>query len=407
MGLLIIKMSLSVKLEGLPDHPPFSLPVSNETRIYEICRYIWDWIGRFGQRATYCGVQVENVSASCWELSEYLKRQGVPLIDCSEPIRIKVDLKDGRNPLHYNSLDQAPMALKNWLASGLYRSDALDDQKRSPFHYWASTGRYVTYPVDIERCGHILLESGVDINSVDGQGLTPLDYVCRGVNVDSPSLDDRDDLFDQSKYHNEPSNSRSTKRAFLVRQGAKVTPSLFDFLLTTYPHRGDEIQKMASLTDQELTLRDLLRIAANSKKASESKINAIVSGLKQKPGAAAGPDSDLDLCALLVVGRQDDHRLAKLLLDHGLIGVDQHDGNGLTALHHAAQASNLKVCQLLVSMKAAVGAADQIGDTPLHLACRVRGKRSERVIEYLVASGGSVLQANEAGETPLNILCRR
>ena len=74
-----------------------------------------------------------------------------------------------------------------------------------------------------------------------------------------------------------------------------------------------------------------------------------------------------------------------------------NDKGGNTALHMAATNTNLGVCEILLSHKAAVNAINNEHDTPLILAV-AQGARDaqEKTIEVLLRNGASVSLYNKS-----------
>lgn len=101
-------------------------------------------------------------------------------------------------------------------------------------------------------------------------------------------------------------------------------------------------------------------------------------------------------------------------------GVDVVDKAGYTALHYAARAGHIKVCQLLINFGASLDAQTRAGlATPLHRAatagtkiifdvilyeCLIRFVFAGRidVIKLLLASGANVLLKDGDGQTVLH-----
>ena len=72
-----------------------------------------------------------------------------------------------------------------------------------------------------------------------------------------------------------------------------------------------------------------------------------------------------------------------LLKQH--VDVNAAQGDGTTALHWAADLDNLTIADLLIRAGARVDAANDLGATPLHLACT---NRSAAMVDRLAGSEG-------------------
>ncbi len=78
------------------------------------------------------------------------------------------------------------------------------------------------------------------------------------------------------------------------------------------------------------------------------------------------------------------------------------DDQGQQPLHLAVSLKNLEAVRVLVAVGANRMAQNNVGDTPLHLACRAQGME-----EFLRALGSSAISAvNHRGQTPLHLACR-
>src|SRR5580698_1630746 len=91
-------------------------------------------------------------------------------------------------------------------------------------------------------------------------------------------------------------------------------------------------------------------------------IGCLVAGLSF---AASG-----DLRLIQAVKKQDADSVRALLTQH--IDVNAAQGDGTTALHWAADLDNLFIADKLIRAGAPVNAANDLGATPLYLACKNR-----------------------------------
>ena len=113
--------------------------------------------------------------------------------------------------------------------------------------------------------------------------------------------------------------------------------------------------------------------------------------------SAAGNDLEL-----LTAVQDRDRDLVRTLLDQG-VDVNVQRADGTTALHWAAQWSDLVVARLLVDAGAAPDASTDLGVTPLSLAC-TNGHAA--LVEMLLNAGADANTTRSTGETVL-MTCAR
>ncbi len=108
--------------------------------------------------------------------------------------------------------------------------------------------------------------------------------------------------------------------------------------------------------------------------------------------------------ALLDAAKRGDVAAVKAALKEGA-DVNAAQGDGLTALHLAAQEGNLEITKLLLGAKANVEAKTKIGDyTPLHLAAS--GARLTVVQALLSAGASPSAVTTTTGVTPLHLAAK-
>jgi|SRR5579863_2141696 len=93
--------------------------------------------------------------------------------------------------------------------------------------------------------------------------------------------------------------------------------------------------------------------------------------------AISAPAADLRL--IQAVKAQDEASVRALLKQH--VDVNAQQGDGASALHWAANLDNLTIADLLIRAGARVDAVNDLGSTPLHLACT---NRSSAMVGRLV-----------------------
>jgi ankyrin repeat protein len=98
--------------------------------------------------------------------------------------------------------------------------------------------------------------------------------------------------------------------------------------------------------------------------------------------------------------RQNKQAVRALLAEHADVNVSQEDG---APLHWAAHWDDLETAELLIRAGANVNAANQLGVTPLMLACE---NASAPMVTKLLQAGANANLASPTGETPL-MTCAR
>ena len=114
---------------------------------------------------------------------------------------------------------------------------------------------------------------------------------------------------------------------------------------------------------------------------------------------AVTAQSTTDLIQAVKTGRPD---AVRALLDHGA-DPNSPQGDGATALHHAAHRNDLEAARLLTEAGADVTAANELGATPLWLAAR---NGSAAMVSHLLEAGADANAPLTMGETPLMTAAR-
>ena len=123
---------------------------------------------------------------------------------------------------------------------------------------------------------------------------------------------------------------------------------------------------------------------------------AMVSLIALLCGAAFSPDAQL-----IDAARRGDAEAVRTLLDAGA-DVNAAQGDGMTALHWAAERGHAAVAEHLIAASADVGATTRLGgQTPLHVASR--GGRGAIVRMLLEAGSDPAAVATSSGVTPLHL----
>jgi ankyrin repeat protein len=100
--------------------------------------------------------------------------------------------------------------------------------------------------------------------------------------------------------------------------------------------------------------------------------------------------------------KSDDNEIIDLLLAHGKVMIDHADEDGQTALHWAADASNVVAVQKLLENGANPNIYDKWGETPLHVAAWQRN--GNEIMDLLLANSNvKVDDVDDDGQTALHI----
>src|SRR5437867_5800875 len=108
-----------------------------------------------------------------------------------------------------------------------------------------------------------------------------------------------------------------------------------------------------------------------------------------------------DLRLIQAVKEQDADAVRALLKQR--VDVNAPQGDGATALHWAAHRDDLAIADLLIRAGARANVADDLGTTPLHVACT---NRSGSMVERLLGADANPNATLLSGETAL-MTCAR
>ncbi|XP_014221888.1 ankyrin-1-like [Trichogramma pretiosum] len=98
------------------------------------------------------------------------------------------------------------------------------------------------------------------------------------------------------------------------------------------------------------------------------------------------------------------------------VQIDAQDDFGRTALHLAVYNKLERITEFLLSRGANPNLANDKGETPLHVICRINSDRldymqfyeqEKRIIELLLGRGADPNAADEDGFTPLHVVCQK
>ena len=137
-----------------------------------------------------------------------------------------------------------------------------------------------------------------------------------------------------------------------------------------------------------------MRIAAKS--AVLFGIALVLAGAAPSPGAPVA-----DGIEIIEAARRGDAEAVRSLLDQG-VDVNEARGDGMTALHRAAERGHAEVAELLIAASADVETKTRIGSyTPLHLGSR--GGHAVVIMMLLEAGGHPNAVTTNSSVTPLHL----
>lgn len=106
--------------------------------------------------------------------------------------------------------------------------------------------------------------------------------------------------------------------------------------------------------------------------------------------------------SVIDAAKSGDLALLRELVTEG-VDIDTQQGDGATALHHAAHRDNVEAARLLITAGATVGITNELGATPLWLAAR---NGSSTMASLLLDAGANPNASLQMGETPLMTAAR-
>lgn len=112
-------------------------------------------------------------------------------------------------------------------------------------------------------------------------------------------------------------------------------------------------------------------------------------------------EQQLTQTAIDAVNAKNYHAL-EIVLYHAKFNSKQKDADGMTVLHHAAKLRDMKAMELLTLTGSDINAANQDGNTPLHLLLLNTTNNDRFLIAHL--QGVDIHAKNKEGLTPLDML---
>jgi ankyrin repeat protein len=261
--------------------------------------------------------------------------------------------------------------------------NALDDEGSTPLHQ-ASQGSRSGNP-DIVQLVRFLLDEGADIHVRDNRGNTPLHFAAsRGhlevtrilleLKADADSLNS-EGLTPLQRASEGPREGYLAIFQLFLDHGANVN---------VHDNRGSTLLHFAASEDHLEVARMLLERKAN--------VNALddegSTPLHQASQSSRSGDPDIV-------------QLVRLLLDDGA-DIHARDNRGNTPLHFAASRGHLEVARMLLELKADVNALNNEGLTPLHLAFYAPWKNPD-IMRLLLDHGADANVHDKSGNTLFHV----
>lgn len=141
-------------------------------------------------------------------------------------------------------------------------------------------------------------------------------------------------------------------------------------------------------------IKTLIGLGANVKHADDKGLTAL-----HHTARSLSHKGFVERCFPQLKANIDQAKTIEFLLQSGL-DINVADKEGKTALHHAVEAGDTRMCETLIRFGADVNLADKNGQTALSSAI---GAWELNIIEVLVDAGADLKQVSETGATALHI----
>lgn len=315
----------------------------------------------------------------------------------------------------------------------LIKFGALGNNKKKYFNYVDSSVRHSLLhwmASEVMSCneshakvGEVLIRHGADVNVLDCNGETPLQYAIQKGNVDWAEflLQNGAKLnglvwnlktLEFHIYKNSNIYSRKDMLTLLLKHG--LDPRFRDKSGKTHLHLLIEYSNMYVDSVEELA-KDFIDAGVSIDEADNDGYSPLHYSVFTKNvefvkflvsnGANVNTQSKWLNTSLHLAFKDNDpsEAIIDLLLSHGA-DVREENENEQTALHIACRSyCNEKIVTLLIRIGADLNTRDKDARTPLHYACN-RNEANAKIISILIREGADISAKDEDGDTPFSLL---
>jgi ankyrin repeat protein/beta-lactamase regulating signal transducer with metallopeptidase domain len=240
----------------------------------------------------------------------------------------------------------------------------------------------------------LLIDKGADVNVGDEGNYTPLYYAIWNLNKDMVNLliskgaevnfsaQEGDSIFYEAVWMDDFNIVKT-----LVDNGAKYDVKDKDGFTALHYAASQGSMDMVTLFISKGIDTSSIHMAACA--GDLSKVKEFI-----EQGTAIDAKDEAGWTALFWAACAGRTEVAEFLIENGA-DINSDDGHGRSILHQAVHANAVKLVELLISNGAGVNAKDKRANTPLH------SNTHRDVAELLIARGADINAKNNSGQTPL------